>query len=299
MKVLVTGGSGKLGRACVADLTAHGHEVLNADLVAPRDESVPFVQIDLQDPGQVFEAVAGVDLRQACDAVVHLAATPAPGRTSNAATFHNNITSTYNVFEAARRLGVPNVVYASTEIIFGLPFTTPPSYLPVDEESPARPESSYGLSKLLAEEMAEQFCRWDAGMKMFGLRFSNVQEAGDYRHFPGYQRDPYSRRWNLWGYIDARDGAQAVRKALESERRGAEVFVIANAETVVGVPNEQLIDHCFPGTSLREDLGENETLLSIDKARRLLGFEPEHHWWSEPAASDEGQATGSSEARKG
>ena len=123
MSVLVTGGSGKLGGVVVADLMAHGHNVLNADLVPPAEQLCPFLQVDLQDAGQVVEALAGVDLCQSSDAIVHLAATPAPGRTPNATTFKNNVTGTYNVFEAARRLGVRNVVYASSEIIFGLPFS--------------------------------------------------------------------------------------------------------------------------------------------------------------------------------
>lgn len=292
MNVLVTGGSGKLGRAVVADLVAHGHGVLNADVVPPREALAPFARVDLQDIGQVFEALDGIDLCQSCDAVAHLAATPAPGRTANAATFENNITSTYNVFEATRRLGVRNVVYASTEIIFGLPFDTPPSYLPLDEHSPPRPESAYGLSKLLSEQMAEQFCRWDPASKRIGLRLSNVQEPQDYSAFPGFQQRPYERRWNLWGYVDARDAAQAVRKALEADLTGAEVFVVANAETVVRTTNTDLVARCFPGLALPEHLGENETLLSIDKARRLLGYEPEHHWWSEPGALA-GGATGS------
>jgi nucleoside-diphosphate-sugar epimerase len=286
MRVLVTGGSGKLGRACVADLLAHGYDVLNADLVAPPGSVSDFVQLDLRDAGQVLELLGGLDLCAAPDAVVHLAAIPAPGRTANSATFDANVTSAYHVFEAARRSGVRNVVYASTEIIFGLPFTTPPDSLPVDESSPARPESAYGLSKLVMEQMAEQFCRWDPELKMFGLRFSNVQEPGDYAAFARFQHDPLARRWNLWGYIDVRDAAQAVRRALQSDRRGAEVYVVANAETVVRTPNRELVDRCFPGTPLDAARGPNETLLSIAKARRVLGFEPEHHWWSEPALDD-------------
>lgn len=281
MRVLVTGGSGKLGRAVASDLLEHGHRVLSADLVPPPDGPGDHVSIDLQDLGQVMEVMGGIDLHEPVEGVAHLAAIPAPGRTSNAATFKNNILSTYNVFEAARRLGVRNVVYASTEIIFGLPFEEPPAYLPVDEHSPPRPESAYGLAKWLSELMAEQFARWDPTTKLVGLRFSNIQEPTDYARFPSFQDDPYLRRWNLWGYIDARDGAQAVRKALTSPLRGAEVFTIASAETVQRTPNAELVGHCFPGVALPGRLGPNETLLSIDKARRILGFEPEHHWVDE------------------
>ncbi|MDA8291889.1 MAG: NAD(P)-dependent oxidoreductase [Actinomycetota bacterium] len=281
MNVLVTGGSGKLGRAVVADLRSHGHEVLNADLVPPAEDASLFVKVDLEDAGAVFELVGGIDFCPRPDAVVHLAAIPAPGHAANSVTFRANVVSSYNVFEAARRHRVKNVVYASTEIIFGLPFDTPPGPLPLTEDAAERPESAYGLAKLLVEKMAEQFCRWDPEQKMFGLRFSNVQEVRDYVRFLGFQEDPFERKWNLWGYIDVRDGARAVRKALESPLRGAEVFTIANAETVVAMTNEQLVARCFPGTPLDRSLAPNATLLSIDKARRLLGFEPAYSWRSE------------------
>jgi nucleoside-diphosphate-sugar epimerase len=281
MRVLVTGGSGKLGRACVRDLIAHGYEVLNADLVRPEQPLCPFVRIDLEDPGQVLEVVGGVDEHGAADAIVHLAAIPAPGLMPNATTFRINVISTYNVFEAARRSGVRNVVWASSETVLGLPFTTPPPYVPVDENYVPRPESAYSLAKVLGEEMARQFCRWDPELKIFGLRFSNVMEQSDYAQFPSFDDDPFERRWNLWGYIDARDGAQAVRKALEADLRGAELFIIANEETVLRRPDVELVAQCFPDIEVPASLGRNETLLSIDKARRLLGYAPEHHWWSE------------------
>jgi nucleoside-diphosphate-sugar epimerase len=212
------------------------------------------------------------------DAVAHLAAVPAPGLQPNAVIFKNNILSSYNVFEAARRLGIRNVVWASSETVLGLPFDTPPPYVPVDEEYPGRPESAYSLSKLLGEEMAKQFCRWDPELKIVGLRFSNVMEPADYARFPSFDADPRLRKWNLWAYIDARDAAQAVRRALEAPLKGAEVFIIANADTVMSRPNAELLAEVFPGVSLREGVGSHETLLSIEKARRLLGYEPQHSW---------------------
>jgi nucleoside-diphosphate-sugar epimerase len=276
-RVVVTGGNGKLGRAVVADLRANGYEVTSLDTAA----TPPDIRLDLTDYGQTVEALSAVDDRYgSVDAVVHLAAIPAPGITTNAATFANNAPATYNVFAAARAAGIKNVVWASSETVLGLPFDTPPPYLPVDEEYHPRPESTYSLVKTLEEEMAAQFCRWDPALKMVGLRFSNVMEPADYAAFPGFDADPKSRIWNLWGYIDARDGAQAVRKALAYEPRGREIFVIANADTVMSRSSASLAAECFPDVPVTKDLGEHETLLSIDKARRLLGYEPAYSWRS-------------------
>ena len=203
--------------------------------------------------------------------MVHLAAIPAPGRQTNAETFKNNTVSTYNMFEAARRLAIRNIVWASSETVLGLPFDTPPPYAPVDEEYPGRPETAYSLSKLLGEEMAKQFCCWDPELKIIGLRFSNVMLPADYARFAAFERDPSQRKWNLWGYIDARDAAQAIRKSLEAPIKGAEIFIIANGDTVVSRPNAELLATHFPSVRLMRNVAPNETLLSIDKARRVLG----------------------------
>jgi nucleoside-diphosphate-sugar epimerase len=130
--------------------------------------------------------------------------------------------------------------------------------------------------------MARQFCRWDPETKIIGLRFSNVIYADQYAEFPDYDADPSTRVWNLWGYIDARDGAQGVRKALELQTTGADVFIIANADTVMQRSSASLMAEVFPGVEVRDghdgELGEHETLLSIEKARRVLGYEPQHSW---------------------
>ena len=279
MRVVVTGGSGKLGRAVVDELAAHGWDVANVDAAPPRDARSAFTRVDLTDFGQVVEAFSRVDSRyDAVDAVVHLAAIPGPGNATNAATFANNVVGTYNVFAAARANGIRNVVWASSETVLGLPFDEPPPYLPVDEEVPWRPETTYSLGKVLDEEMARQFCRWDPDLKMIGLRFSNVMEPADYAQFPAWNDDPTIRQWNLWSYIDARDGAQAVRRALEHEAAGMDVFIIANADTVMSRPNDELVRMAFPDVPIRRPLGEHDTLLSIEKARRVLGYAPAHGW---------------------
>jgi nucleoside-diphosphate-sugar epimerase len=275
MRIAVTGGTGKLGRAVVASLRATGDEVINLDAAAAR----PDIRIDLTDYGQTIEALTAIDDRyDHIDAVVHLAAIPAPGITGNAATFQNNIVATYNVFAAAKAAGITNVVWASSETLLGIPFDTPPPYIPLDEEYPARPESRYALAKHLEETMAAQFCRWNPRLKMIGLRFSNVMDPADYAEFPSFDADPALRKWNLWGYIDARDGAQAVRRALDYQATGVEIFIIANADTVMSRSSASLAAAVYPGVEVRKDLGEHETLLSIDKARRLLGYEPQHSW---------------------
>ena len=280
-RVVVTGGSGKLGQACVADLVDHGWEVVNVDRAPSPHPVCPFLRVDLTDFGQTVEALSVNDGYRGVDALVHLAAIPAPGLTTNAATFANNMPSTYNVFAAARHAGIKNIVWASSETVLGLPFEIPPPYIPVDEEYSARPESTYSLVKHLEEQMARQFCRWDPDLKMIGLRFSNVMDPADYAAFPSYDADPSSRKWNLWGYIDARDGAQAVRRALAYEPKGCDVFIIAAADTVMSRSNAELTAEIYPDVELRGDIGEHTTLLSIDKARRVLGFEPQFSWRSE------------------
>lgn len=281
-RVVVTGGSGKVGRACVRDLLEHGYEVVNLDAVPPKEALCPFTQIDLTDFGQTMEGLSSIDDRfDGADAVVHLAAIPAPGRHPNAVIFENNMVSTYNVFEAARRLGIKNVVWASSETVLGLPFDTPPPYAPVDEDYPGRPESAYSLSKLLSEEMAKQFCRWDPELKIIGLRFSNVMEVDAYQAFPSFDANAMQRKWNLWAYIDARDAAQAIRKSLEYQATGADVFIIANADGVMTRPNAELMAEVFPDVPMKKEVGPHETLLSIDKARRLLGYEPQYTWRDE------------------
>ncbi len=279
MRVAVTGGSGKLGRVVVGDLLAHGFEVIDLDIQPPRDPGVRFTRVDFTDFGQTFGALTHIDDRHdGLDAIVHLAAIPGPGMRPNAAMFSNNVVSTYNVFEAARHAGIKNVVWASSETVLGLPFDTPPPYLPVDEEIPLRPNSAYSLGKDLEEEMARQFCRWDPELKMIGLRFSNVMEPADYAAFPGFDADPSIRRWNLWSYIDARDGAQAVRRALEHKMTGTEVFIIANVDTVMSRPTPDLVAAVLPDVPARNAFSGNESLFSIEKARRILGYEPEHSW---------------------
>jgi nucleoside-diphosphate-sugar epimerase len=245
--------------------------VLNVDLV--RDDS-PWPQTilaDLTDLGSCHELVAGAD------AVVHFAAIPAPGLRTEGETFRNNVLSTYNVFSAAAAVGVGRVVWASSETVFGLPFDEPPDFAPIDESHLPRAEHSYAMSKLVGETMAAQFAR-RTGIPFVSLRLSNVMEPADYARFPTWQDDPRIRKWNLWGYVDARDVAQAVWRALESDVRGAEVCTIAAADTCMRRDSADLMAEVYPTVPLRRPLVGHETLLLIDRARDVLGYSPQHQW---------------------
>jgi nucleoside-diphosphate-sugar epimerase len=282
-RIVVTGGTGKAGRACVKDLQAHGYDVLNVDRAAPEGTPRPFMLADLTDYGQVVGVLSGAGVgTKEVSGVVHLAALRVRVY-SDQVTFANNVVSTYNVFEACRLLGIKNVVWASSDSVLGVPYDEPPAYLPVDEDSEVRPESDYSLSKLLCEEMATQFCRWDPSMKIFGLRFSNIMEPQDYARFAAFQNDAHQRKWNLWGYVDVRDAAQAIRKALESPIKGAEVFSISSGDTVMARSDAELLAETLTSVPVRRELRGNETLHSIEKAKRLLGYQPEHSW-KDPAA---------------
>jgi UDP-glucose 4-epimerase len=276
MRIALTGSTGKLGSVVLRELRDAGHDVTGLDIVGARGAG--FVQVDLTDYGQVIDALGGVDRSEPFDALVHLGAIPAPGIRTDVATFHNNIASTFNVFWAALRVGIRRIVYASSETVLGLPFDVPPPYIPVDEEYDARPESVYSIVKVLEEQLATELVRWHPELSITALRFSNVMTPDDYAEFPAFDADPMLRKWNLWGYIDARDGAQAIERALESAPPGFETFIIAAADTVMTRSNAELVSAVFPDVPTAGELGEHDTLLSIQKARRLLGYAPRHSW---------------------
>ena len=281
-RVVVTGAQGKLGRAVVTHLRDVGLDVLAVDRTVggdPRDVEGEFLVADLTDYGQVVEMLTGAtDEHEPVDAVVHLAAIPAPGMSTNAVTYANNSAATYNIFAAARAAGLRKIVWASSETVLGLPFDTPPPYAPVDEEYAPRPESTYSLNKALEEDLARHFCRWQPDLVAVGLRFSNVMDVADYAEFPSFDADPHERKWNLWAYIDARDGAHGVERALAHTVPGADVFIIANADTVMTRSSASLMAEVYPEVPLTRSLEQHETLLAIDKARRVLGYEPRHSW---------------------
>lgn len=280
MRIAVTGASGKLGTVVVNELREAGHDVVGLDVVGTRGAG--FVQVDLTDYGQTVDALQGVnDQHDGLDAVVHLAAIPAPGIRSDVATFHNNIAVTFNVLWAAIRLGITRIVTASSETVQGLPFDVPPPYIPVDEAYAARPESVYSLVKHLEETLEKELVRWHPEVSLTALRFSNVMVPADYAEFPSFDADAARRKWNLWSYIDARDGAAVVARALEVAPAGFDHFLIAAGDTVMSRPNAELVAEVFPDVEVRGELGVNASLFSTAKAQRLLGWTPRHSWRDE------------------
>ncbi len=280
-RVVVTGGSGKAGRCVSSDLQAHGYEVLNVDVrTCPEssgpDTKIPFLHADLTDYGQAFEALGAGDWGPMPNAIVHLAAIPSPVHATPDQVFRTNVTSTYAVFSVAARLGISRVVWASSETTLGLPFERSPDYAPVDEGH-TYPESGYALSKVLGEEMARQFSR-RFGMTILGLRFSNVMVRSDYERFPIFWDDPHLRKWNLWSYVDESHVNQSVRLALETNLEGADNFIISAADTVMQRPSRELMAEVYPDVHVAEGVSGFDTLLSIEKARAVLGYSPEFSW---------------------
>ena len=278
-KILVTGGSGKAGKATINKLLEKNYDVFNVDLQDKQELDVPFSCVNLENFGETVEAITQIDDRiNGIDAIVHQAAIPAPGLYPNHKTFRVNMLSTYNVFQCAEVMKINNIVWASSETVLGLPFDTYPPYVPVDEDYPPRPESSYSLSKVMGEELARQYCRRNKDMKIFGLRYSNIMEENDYESFRDFQEDPYIRKWNFWGYIDSRDVGQACLLALESDLKGADNFIIAADDTVMNKTNKELLDVVFPNIKIKGEISDHQTLLNNSKAKKILGFQPEYSW---------------------
>jgi nucleoside-diphosphate-sugar epimerase len=284
----------------VRELREHGYDVVATDVAATREDLEDgMLRADLTDYGQAVEALQGAEatwwpvvaagrragqaagaMLRGADAVVHLANIPAPEISTPAVTFSANMVMNFNVFMAAARLGLSRVVWASSETTLGLPFEVPPRYAPVDEDHYPVPTTTYALSKVASETIAGQIAQW-AGIPFIALRFSNIMAPADYQHFPSFWADPLERKWNLWGYIDERDVAAACRLALSAPAdavAGSPAFIIAAADTVMNRPSAELLAEVFPDVRLTREVVESGTLLAIDRARKVLGFEPRHTW---------------------
>lgn len=290
MRIFFTGGSGKAGRHAITHLVEHGHEVTNADIVPAGLPHVADLRIDLTDAGQVFDAVSSYARHSELepgtgvpryDAVVHFAAVPAILIRPDNETFRVNALSTYNVIDAAIRLGIPKVIFASSETTYGICFADGelvPDYVPIDEEHPTVPHDSYAMSKVVNEATARSF-QARSGIDIYGLRINNVIEPHEYAtKFPAFVADPALRRRNVFAYIDARDLGHMVECCLRTDGLGYEVFNVSNDDTSVAITSAEVYERFYDGVPMRRELGEFETFYANDKAKRLVDFAPRHSW---------------------
>lgn len=294
-RIIVTGGSGKIGTWILKELLDAGHEVLNVDLKPAADPRCRTLIADLADAGQAFGTIGvytGIDelqssLRaQPVDVLVHFAAIPRVQLVPDAEVFRINTTSTYNVMEAAVRAGIRKVIFASSEATYGIVFADEqldPEYFPVDEEHPTIPMDAYGLSKVVNERTAAGF-HARVGGDFYGLRIGDVMAPADYAKFPSWSTDPAIRKREMWAYVDVRDVAQMVRLCVDADGLGFQVFNTFAGESAHVLPTRELAGRFYPKVPMREEIAEHGSLVSNRKARSLLGFEQRHRWAEQPQA---------------
>lgn len=288
-RIVFTGGSGKAGRHVVPYLVDRGHEVLNLDLKPLGHPGVNTLITDVTDSGEVFNALSmhfGFDGFETgkgpapVDAVVHFAAVPRVLMRPDNATFTANVTSTYNVIEAAVKLGIRKVIIASSETTYGVCFAEGDKdyhSFPLEEDYDTDPMDSYGLSKVVNEKTARAFAM-RTGADIYALRIGNVIEPHEYDKFPGFMADPPSRKRNAWSYIDARDLGQIVHLCVEKDGLGFQVFNAVNDTITAREPTADFLAKWAPNTPLSRPMQGNEAPLSNRKIREVLGFREEHDW---------------------
>jgi nucleoside-diphosphate-sugar epimerase len=290
MRIIFTGGSGLAGRVVVPWLRDKGHEILNIDLAQLNCPGVNTLIADLTDSGEAFNALSchfGMDRYATSrgapapvDAVVHFAAVPRVLIRPDNVTFAANVTSTYNVIEAAMKLGIRKVVVASSETTYGVCFAEGDrNYhsFPLEEDYDIDPMDSYGLSKKVNEATARAFAE-RFGADIYALRIGNVITPDMYAMFPAFLADPPSRKRNAWSYIDARDLGQIVHLCLGKDGLGYQVFNATNDTITAREPTESFLKRLCPDTPHSRKLTGNEAPLSNRKIREVLGFREEHDW---------------------
>jgi nucleoside-diphosphate-sugar epimerase len=288
-RILFTGGTGKAGKHVVPYLLDRGHRVVNVDLKPLDHPGVDNLTADITQSGEMFNVMtsyANFDELEpgngvpSFDAVVHFAAIPRILIHPDNKTFAVNAVGTYNVIEAAVKLGIRKIIIASSETTYGVCFAdgvADPKVLPVEEDYDVDPMDSYGLSKVVNEQTARAFQR-RSGFDIYALRIGNVIEPHEYDRFPDFFRNPAQRRRNIFCYIDARDLGQIVDLCLEKDGLGYQVFNAGNDTNSVDIPNTEILKRFFPNVPLGRKLGEHEALFSNRKIREVLGFREEHDW---------------------
>ncbi len=288
-KIFVTGGSGKAGKHLIQYLLEKGYSVVNADLVPLVMNGVDNINLDITESGQVFNALSGYanipELKlgegiKNFKAVVHLAAIPRILVKPDNETFRINTLGTYNVMEAATKLGIKKIIFASSETTYGFCFAQGnpiPKWLPIEEDYETSPTDSYGLSKVLNEKTGKSFQK-RTGIDIYALRIGNIIEPDEYHRFEEFCENPSIRLRNLFNYIDARDLAQAIELCIKKDGLGYEVFNVTHNINSVSLTTEEIIKQFFPNVKMRRDMEKYESILSSKKIRDVLGFNPAHDW---------------------
>lgn len=280
-RIIVTGGSGLAGIWVLKHFVEHGYEVINLDVKLPEEPICRTIITDLNDLGQVHNALAPYagGQRKQVEGIVHMAAIPQAYTHPNDVCFRNNVMCTYNILEAAANLGIGKVVLASSESSYGICFATDffePQYLPVDEAHPQTPEDSYGLSKVVNEVTAEAFHR-RTGMQVLSFRLGNILVPEAYAAVKANFDQTEDRLRILWSYIDARDVAAACRLGIERDGLGAQALIIAADDSSSDKPTMELVQKHLPGvTDIRMPLEGRVSLMDNRLAKRLLGWEPQY-----------------------
>ena len=287
-RIVFTGGSGKAGRHVIPYLLGKGHQLVNLDLT-PFGPECNTLLTDLTDSGQVFNALSmhfgfdGLETGQGpapVDAVVHFAATARILIRSDNVTFAANATSTYNVIEAAAKLGIKKVIIASSETTYGVCFAEGDQdyhEFPLTEDYDVDPMDAYGLSKVVNEKTARAFAM-RFGIDVYALRIGNVVSPEDYANFPGYLAEPLARKRNAWSYIDARDLGQIVDLCVAKDGLGFQVFNAVNDTITALEPTRDFLKRWAPNTPITGELDGFEAPISNRKIREMLGFREEHDW---------------------
>lgn len=287
MRVVVTGGSGRLGQYVLRELFTHAHAVSALDAIKPRECPCPTYTVDLTKFEPLLEYLKGAD------ALVHLARIRFPYTESgfNPATqtwefsdiagdaerFNRNVAVTNNVLAAAEACGVKRIVCGSSLAVYGFYYPTTeliPDYLPVNEDHPRRPQDPYGLTKLVGEQLCDAAAQ-RSGAQIASLRFAGVYTEAHRTMLMERRKDPTSRGIGaLWSYIDARDAARACRLALEADFGGHQAFHICARTTFMGTPTRELIDRYLPQVhDLRAEIDGFSSGYEAVKARVILGFQ--------------------------
>jgi nucleoside-diphosphate-sugar epimerase len=288
-RIVFTGGSGKAGRHVVPWLKAKGYDILNVDLKPLDCPGVNTLIADVTDSGQAFNALSmhfgfeGFETGKGpakIDAVVHFAAIPRVLIQPDNVTFDVNVISTYNVIEAAVKLGIRKIIIASSETTYGVCFAEGDKdfhHFPLEEDYDIDPMDSYGLSKVVNEKTARAFAM-RSGADIYALRIGNVIEPHEYDRFPAFIADPLSRKRNAWSYIDARDLGQIVHLGLIKNGLGFQVFNAVNDTITANEPTAEFLKRWCPKTPHRRPLQGQEAPLCNRKIRETLGFVEEHDW---------------------